>query len=116
MIYDTSISGTPQFTLAPPSAISVSENSNLELKVQMDGIPKPMATFQWPHDKSKDQAITGTELYPYIFQSIYTLNNVPATYCGRILDTKIQNAFGAVTKKTRVMVFCMYFHFNLFHN
>ena len=74
----------------------------------MDGNPKPTAIFEWPHDGRKDKSIKENELYPYFFQSIYTLNNIPASYCGRIVNTKIHNSVGAVTKKTNVTVLCKY--------
>ena len=75
----------------------------------MDGNPGPSAIFQWPHDSSKDQTIPGTQLYPYIYESTYTVNNVPASFCGRILTIKVRNGVGlSATIRTNLTVLCEY--------
>ena len=71
----------------------------------MDGNPKPSAIFQWPHDSSKDKANPGTQLYPYIYESTYSVNNIPASFCGRILTTKVRNSVGtSATIRTNLTV------------
>ena len=102
------ISGAPEIKLMPPAEITVSEDSTFEIKVQMAGNPKPTAIFQWSIE-TNDKSIEGTELYPYFFQSIYTLNSIPTRYCRRTLFTKVRNSLGTVsTSNTRVTVLRKY--------
>jgi len=45
-------------------------------------------------------------LYPFVYSSTYTLNNIDASYCGRILQTILKNSIGSssVTASTNVSV------------
>ena len=71
----------------------------------MDGNPTPSATFQWLHEGSKVQTIKGTQLYPFFYQSTYALDNIPASYCGRLLAVKASNSLGtSVQRSTNVTV------------
>ena len=75
------------------------------MKVEMDGKPTPSASFQWLHEGNKVQTIKGKRLYPNIYQSTYALDNIPASYCGRVLVTRASNSLGkSVRKSTTVTV------------
>ena len=103
--------GIPDFITRPPSAVDVNEGSNLQLRVQMDGNPKPSAYFKWPHiNSSSPTNVTSVQLYPFVYSSTYTMNNIDASYCGRILQTTLRNIIGssAVTASTNVTVLCKF--------
>ena len=88
--------------------LDVNEHSNMELRVEMDGNPKPSAEFKWPH--RPDLLTTNppiVQLYPFIYSSTYSLNNIGASYCGRILQTTVKNSIGSsAPKDTNVTVLC----------
>ena len=101
--------GAPSFLLAPPSSLLVPENSNFTIKIQMDGNPKPTALFTWPHDNSITSTIEATQIYPFIYEAIFNSNNIPASYCGRTLDTRIMNTAGTSSlRKTNVTMLRKY--------
>eukprot|EP00112_Aurelia_sp_Birch-Aquarium-sp1_P022679 Seg649.2 transcript_id=Seg649.2/GoldUCD/mRNA.D3Y31 product="TBC1 domain family member 20" protein_id=Seg649.2/GoldUCD/D3Y31 len=89
------VNGVPSFLLAPPPDLLVSESSNFTIRIQMDANPKPMALFRWPHDNSKTLTAATTQIYPFIYHATYTAINIPASYCGRYLYTRITNSIGA---------------------
>ena len=75
----------------------------------MDGNPKPSADFRWPHLTGSSAAnVPSAKLYPFVYSSTYTLNNIDASYCGRILQTNLKNGTGSslVTASTNVTVLC----------
>jgi len=43
------VNGIPDFIERPPINLDVAEDSDLKLKVEMDGNPQPSADFRWPH-------------------------------------------------------------------
>ena len=101
--------GVPSLLVAPPSSLLISENSNFTIKIQIDCNPKPMALLTWSHDKSKTSTIAATQIYPFIYEAIFTSNNIPAIYCGRTFDTRIINSVGTSSlQKTNVTVSCKY--------
>ena len=69
----------------------------------MDGNPIPSAVFQWTGERSKGPTILGTQIYPCIYKSTYTLDNIPASYCGRVLTTKVANSIGTSALKNTVV-------------
>ena len=72
----------------------------------MDGNPKPSADFKWPH-LSGPMGAPSVQLYPFIYSSTYSLNNIGASYCGRILQTTVKSSIGSsATKDTNVTVLC----------
>ena len=73
------------------------------MTVEMDGNPIPSAKFQWTGDKRKGPTIRGTQIYPHIYKSTYTLANIPASYCGRVLTTKVANNIGTSALKNTVV-------------
>ena len=89
--------------------MDVNEGSNLQLQVTMDGNPKPSADFRWPHRTvSSPTNVPSVQLYPFVYSSTYTLNNIDASYCGKILQTTIKNSIGSssVSTSTNVTVLC----------
>ena len=73
----------------------------------MDGNPQPSAEFRWPHlTGSSPASVSSAQLYPFVYSSIYTMNNTNASYCGRILETTVKNNLGSssVTAFTNVTV------------
>lgn len=101
--------GVPSFLLAPPPDLLVSESSNFTIRIQMDANPKPMALFRWPHDNSKTLTAATTQIYPFIYQATYTAINIPASYCGRYLYTRITNSIGTSSpRRLNVTVSCKY--------
>ena len=89
------LTGAPKIVAPPKSALDVTENSNLELKVEMIGHPQPSAVFQWPHlSGSSSKTVPSVELYPGIYSSNYLLENIGASYCGRIIQTSAKNNLG----------------------
>ena len=102
--------GIPEFILSPPDATDVNENSNLDLRVEMNGNPKPSADFKWPHLSGSPPAnVSSVQLYPFIYSSTYSLKNIDANYCGRILQTTVKSSVGSsTTKDTNVTVLCEY--------
>ena len=93
--------------------LDVNENSNLEFRVEMDGNPKPSADFKWPHlSGSPPTNPPIVQLYPFIYSSTYSLKNIDASYCGRILQTTVKNRVGSSrAKDTYVTVLCEFFDF-----
>ena len=72
----------------------------------MAGNPVPSAAFRWIGGSNKDQTISGTQLYPEIYQSTYTFNDIPASYCGRSLTTRAVSSQGRsplITTKVTVL-------------
>jgi len=101
------VNGIPDFIARPPNTLDVNEGSNLQLRVEVDGNPKPSADFRWPHlTGSSPTNVPSVQLYPFAYSSIYTLNNIDASYCGRILQTILKNSIGSssVTASTNVTV------------
>ena len=90
--------------------MNVNENSNFALRVVMDGNPKPSADFKWPHRPDLPTTnVPSVQLYPFIYSSTYSLNNIDASYCGRILQTTVKNINGSsAPKDTNVTVLCEY--------
>ena len=77
----------------------------------MDGNPQPSAEFRWPHlTGSSPASVSSVQLYPFVYSSIYTMKNTNASYCGRILETRIKNSMGlsSVTASTNVTVLRMF--------
>ena len=70
----------------------------------MDGNPQPSADFTWPHlFGSSPTNVPSVQLYPFVYSSTYTMNNIGASYCGRILQTTLRNNIGSsVTASTNV--------------
>jgi len=101
------VNGIPDFIARPPSTLDVNEGSNLQLRIEMDGNPKPLADFRWPHlTGSSPTNVPSVQLYPFVYSSTYTLNNIDASYCGRILQTSLKNSIGSLsdTASTNVTV------------
>ena len=101
--------GIPDFIVRPPITLDVNDGSNLQLRVEMDGNPQPSADFRWPHlTGSSPTNVPSVQLYPFVYSSTYTLNNIDASYCGRILQTTIKNSVGSssVRTSTNVTVLC----------
>ena len=100
--------GVPDFITQPSRTIDVDENSNLELRAQMDGNPKPTADFKWTHLPNTSLTnVPSIQLHPFVYSSTYSLNNIDASYCGRILQTTIKNSLGlSSVKTTNVSVAC----------
>ena len=87
--------------------MDVNEGSDLQLQVKMDGNPQPSADFRWPHlTGSSPTNVPSVQLYPFVYSSTYTLKNIDASYCGRILQTTLKNSLesSAVTAFTNVSV------------
>ena len=89
----------------------------------MDGNPKPSAEFRWPHlTGSSPTNVPSVQLYPFVYSSTYTLNNIDASYCGRILQTTLKNSIGSSseTASSNVTVLCkimfLVFNYLLFCN
>ena len=103
--------GIPDFIARPQIALDVNEGSTLQLKIEMDGNPQPSADFRWPHlTGSSPTNVPSVQLYPFVFSSTYTLNNIDASYCGRILQTTLKNSIrsSSDTASTNVTVLCKF--------
>ena len=101
--------GIPDFIKQPPDTLEITEGSNLQLRIEVDGNPEPSASFRWPHlTSSSPTNVPNVQLYPFVYSSTYTLNNIDASYCGRILQTtlKTSNGSSSVTASTNVTVLC----------
>jgi len=101
------VNGIPVFVSRPQIALDVNEGSNLQLKVEMDGNPQPSADFRWPHlTGSSAINVPSVQLYPFVYTSTYILNNIDASYCGRVLETTLKNSIGSSsdTASTNVTV------------
>ena len=101
----------PDFIARPQIALDVNEGSNLQLQVEMDGNPQPSADFRWPHlTGSSPTNVPSVQLYPFAYSSTYTLNNIDASYCGKILQTTIKNSIGSSSEiaSTNVTVLCKF--------
>ena len=96
--------------MQPPNTLNINERSNLKLTIEMDGNPIPSADFRWPHlnDSSPTNA-PSIRLHPFLYSSTYTLNNIDASYCGRVLQTTLRNNVGlSSVRDTVVTVLRMY--------
>ena len=102
--------GIPDFIKQPPNTLDVNEGSNLQLRIEMDGNPQPSADFRWPHlTGSSPTNVPSVHLYPFVYSSTYTLNNIDASYCGRILQTTLRNNIGSsATASTNVTLLCKF--------
>ena len=79
----------------------------------MDGNPKPSADFKWTHLPSSTPSTVPTDdLYPFVYTSTYSLNNIDGSYCGRILETTIKNSIASSVKTTNVTVLCKFNFFS----
>ena len=96
--------------MQPPNTLNINERSNLKLTIEMDGNPIPSADFRWPHIAGSSPAnVTTVQLYPFLYSSTYTLNNIDASYCGRVLQTTLRNNVGlSSVRDTVVTVLRMY--------
>ena len=105
-------SGIPNFIRKPPSTYDVTEQSNLQLRIEMDGNPKPSAEFDWAYlPVSSPRNVPATPLYPFVYSSTYSLSNIDGSYCGRILQTTLKNSIGSSSVgETNVTVICK-FHY-----
>jgi len=106
-VVSITVNGIPSFIVRPHITLDVNEGSNLKLSAEIDGNPKPSADFRWPHlTGSSPTNIPSVKLYPFVYSSTYTLNNIDASYCGRILQTTLKNSIGSssVTASTNVTV------------
>ena len=77
----------------------------------MDGNPQPSADFRWPNlTGSSPTNVASVQLYSFVYSSTYTLNNIDASYCGRILQTTLKNSIGSSsdTASTNVTVLCKF--------
>ena len=113
------IIGAPEFTTQPPRALYLTEGSNLQMRVEMDGNPKPSADFRWPNlTNSPDTNVPGLQLYPFVYSSTYTLNSINASFCGRILQTALRNSIGAspiiASTNVTVLSMCIYEYCNFY--
>jgi len=109
IVVSIKVNGIPDFIVRPPSTLDVNEGSNLKLQVTMDGNPSPSADFRWPHLTSSSPInAQSVQLYPFVYSSTYTLNNIDASYCGRILQTILKNNIGSSSDiaSTNVTVLC----------
>ena len=104
--------GIPEFIVQPPSTININEGSNLAIRVQTSGNPKPSVHFKWTHlPTSSATIVPSVKLYPFVYSSTYSLNNIDGSYCGRILHTTIKNSIGSSRLRgTNVNVLCRYIH------
>ena len=72
----------------------------------MVGNPKPKAYFKWT-DRSSLSAVNALSILSNQFQyyTVYKMNNVDASFCGRRLQTTLRNSVGSsATKNTQVIV------------
>ena len=74
----------------------------------MDGNPRPSADFKWPHLTTLPPTnVPSVQLHPFVYSSTYTLNKINASYCGRILETRLKNDNGrSSARSTIVTVLC----------
>ena len=81
----------------------------------MDGNPKPSADFKWTHLPSSTMLnVPSVQLYPYVYISTYSLNNIDGSYCGKILQTTIKNSIGSSSvRNINVTVLCMFEYYFL---
>jgi len=101
------VQGIPDIIARPPITLDVKEGTNLQLQITMGGSPKPSADFRWLHlTGSSPTNVPSVQLYPFVYSSTYTLNNIDASYCGRILQTTLKNSIGSSsdTASTNVTV------------
>ena len=94
----------------PPNTLEIAEGSNLRLRIEMDGNPQPSADFIWPHlTGSSPTSAPSVQMYPFVYSSTYTVNNIGASYCGRILQTTLRNNIGSsATASTNVTLLCKF--------
>ena len=85
------------------------------LSIDMNGNPQPSAEFKWTHlPTSSSIDVPSVQFYPFVYSSAYSLNNIDASYCGRILQTTIKNSIGTSSvKRTNVTVLRKYIHFKV---
>ena len=110
--------GISDFIKQPPNTLDVTEGSNLQLRIEMDGNPQPSADFRWPHlTGSSPTNVPSVQLYPFVYSSTYTMNNIDTSYCGRILHTTLRNNIGlSVTASTNVTLLCKFTSLVLKHS
>ena len=98
--------GIPDFIKQPPNTLEITEGSHLQLRIEMDGYPQPSTDFRWRNlTGSSPTNVPSVQLYPFVYSSTYTMNNIDASYCGRILQTTLRNNIGSsVTASTSVTV------------
>ena len=78
----------------------------------MKANPQPSADFRWTHHNvTSSTAVRGVQSHPFVYTSMYTLGNIDASYCGRILQTTIKNSVGSLVKNTAVTVLCKCLNF-----
>jgi len=95
-VVSITVNGIPDFITRPQITLDVNEGSNLQLQVEMDGNPQPSADFRWPHlTGSSPTNVPSVKLYPFVYSSAYTLTNIDASYCGRLLQTTLKNSIGS---------------------
>jgi len=100
-----SIYGIPNFIAEPPSVLTVNEDSNLKLRIEMDGSPTPSADFIWPHVTAVPSTkVPSVQLRSFEYSATYNLKNIDASFCGRKLQTTLRNQIGDNTKSIRVIV------------
>ena len=100
--------GIPEFVADPPSEVEVYEHSPLELRIELEGNPKPKAYFKWAHRSSLSMVTTSSiRSNAFRYDATYKRNNVDASFCGKNLQITLQNSLGSsTTKHTRVVVLC----------
>ena len=100
-------SGVPEILTSPPLTVEVNENSNLEIAIEMDGNPAPLADFLWPHIGDGGATVAASQIYPYVYSAKFSHPNIAASYCGRILKSSVKNSVGSsLAKDTYVTVLC----------
>ena len=95
------------------SALDVVENGTLRLTIHLDGNPRPSVDFRWPHlSGSSPTNVPSVQLYPFVYSSTYTLTNIPAHYCGRMVQVTLRNNLGTTrgSRSTNVTVLCKLIH------
>ena len=82
------------------------EQSNLELRIEMNGNPPPSADFKWSH-LPMSTTVSSEQLYPFVYSSTYSLHNINGSYCGRNLQVMVKNNIGSSSSKNiNVTVIC----------
>ena len=72
----------------------------------MDGNPKPSLDFEWPHlSGSLPTNVPSVDLFSFIYASNFSLNNINASYCGRILKTATKTALDHQEPKIHMLLF-----------
>ena len=76
----------------------------------MDGNPQPSAYFKWIDlPSSAPIYVESVQLYPFVYTSPYLLSNIDGRYCGKILQTTLQNSIGSSSvRNITFTVLCKY--------